>query len=74
MHFLFQNDFEEPMGAKGKSPWITLEEVEVADSQLCLELLAKNFHKDLSSHLSYEERAIARAFHIMTEEHLYWYA
>jgi hypothetical protein len=42
------------------------------DSQLCLEMLASKFHKDFSSHLTAEERAIARSFQIMTEEHLYW--
>lgn len=61
------------MGPKGKTPWITLNGEEIADSQLCLELLARKFHKDCSSHLSSEDQAIARAFHIMAEEHLYWW-
>ena len=61
------------MGPKGKTPWITLNGEEIADSQLCLELLARKFHKDGSSHLSSEDQAIARAFHIMAEEHLYWW-
>lgn len=60
------------MGAKGKTPWITLNGYEYTDSQLCLELLARKYHKDLSTHLSADELATARAFHVMAEEHLYW--
>ena len=68
----FQNDFENPMGPKGKTPWMTMNGIDTADSQICLELLAKHFSKDLSSHLSEEERATARAFHMLIEDHLYW--
>lgn len=60
------------MGPKGKTPWITLNGEEIADSQLCLELLARKFYKNHSSHLSPGEQAIARSFQIMAEEHLYW--
>lgn len=67
-----QNDFDEPMGPKGKTPWITLNGKKVGDSQLCLELLSETFHKDLSHHLSIEDKAVARAFQIMAEDHLYW--
>jgi len=35
--------------------------------------LAKHFAIDLSSHLTGEQRAAARAIQIMIEEHLYWY-
>ena len=67
-----QNDFKDPMGPKGKTPWITLNGKKMGDSQLCLELLAETFHKDFSGHLSAEEKAVARAFQIMAEDHLYW--
>jgi len=69
-----QNDFEEPMGPKGKSPWITLNGEDYSDSQMCIELLAKKFDKanHLSSHLSESEQATATAFRIMAEEHLLW--
>ncbi|EFX81103.1 hypothetical protein DAPPUDRAFT_303601 [Daphnia pulex] len=56
----YENKFEEPMGLKGKTPWITLNGDNIADSQLCMELLARKFHKDCSSHLSPKEQAIAR--------------
>lgn len=51
---------------------MTLNGVDTADSQLCLELLARKFNKNLSSNLSEEEQAAARAIQIMAEEHLYW--
>lgn len=69
-----KNDFDEPMGPKGKTPWMTLNGVDTADSQLCIELLASKFKKDHSFHLTDEEKAVARAIQIMAEEHLYWSA
>jgi hypothetical protein len=60
------------MGPNGKTPWMTFNGKDYCDSELCLELLASKFQKDFSSHLTAEERAIARSFQIMTEEHLYW--
>ena len=70
--FCVQCDFEEPFGPKGKTPWITINGQEIADSQLCLEFLAETFQKDFSSHLSPLEQATARAYQIMCEEHLFW--
>ena len=60
------------MGPKGKTPWMTYNGKHYADSQLCLEFLASEFRKDFSCHLTAEERAVARSFQIMAEEHLYW--
>lgn len=68
----YENDFKDPMGPNGKTPWMTLNGEDFSDSQLCLELLASTFGKDFSSHLTDAERAIGRAFQIMAEEHLYW--
>lgn len=62
------------MGPKGKTPWITFNGRKIGDSQLCMEILAEYFDKDLSSHLSEEERAVGRSMRIMVEEHLYWYS
>lgn len=62
------------MGPKGKTPWMTINNDKVGDSQLCLELLARMFQKDFSTHLTVEEKAIARAFQILVEDHLYWYS
>ncbi len=38
-------DFEEQMSSKGKSPWITINGVDVADSQLAIDYLTKNLNK-----------------------------
>merc|ERR1712071_89950 len=70
----YENDFEVPMSPTGKTPWITLNGEDFYDSQLILEMLAKKFHKDFSTHLSQEECAVARALQIMMEEHFYWAA
>ena len=60
------------MSTKGKTPWMTLNGEEVADSQFCIDLLRRKFEKDMSSHLSPEERATAQAYRLMMEEHFYW--
>ncbi|KAI9557893.1 hypothetical protein GHT06_014645 [Daphnia sinensis] len=70
----YENDFKNPIGPKGKTPWMTLNGEDFSDSQLCLELLATTFNKDFSAHLTDEQRASGRAFQIMAEEHLYWVA
>lgn len=63
-----------PMSSKGKSPWITLNGVDVADSQLALEHLATHFRIDTMVGLSPADRAMARSMRIMIEDHLYWWA
>lgn len=68
----YENDFEEPMSPKGKTPWITLNGEDISDSQLIIEFLSKKFNKDFSAHLTAEERAISRALRIMLEDHFYW--
>jgi len=60
------------MSPKGKTPWITLNGEDISDSQLIIEALSKKFNKDFSSHLTAQERAVARALQIMMEEHFYW--
>ena len=35
------NDFEEPMSEKEKSPWITINGTNIADSQIAIEYLTK---------------------------------
>lgn len=68
----YQVDFEEPLGPKGKSPWISLNGEEIGDSQLIMEMLGPKYGKDFSSHLSTEQLAIARAMRIMIEDHFLW--
>ncbi|KAK8394504.1 hypothetical protein O3P69_006587 [Scylla paramamosain] len=68
----YEVDYEEPMGSKGKSPWITLNGQDLADSQFVMEHLASKFNKDFSSHLSREEKATAHALRIMLENNTLW--
>lgn len=70
---LRQVDYSEPFGPKRKTPWITFNGQEIGDSQLIMEMLAKEFGKDFSSHLTPEEKAVARSLRIMAEEHFFWY-
>ena len=65
-------DCEQPMGPKGKFPWITLNGEDFTDSQLIIEHLNSVFEKNFSYHLTTEQKATARAFRIMAEEHLLW--
>ncbi|XP_076048052.1 failed axon connections homolog [Oratosquilla oratoria] len=65
-------DHEEPMGPKGKYPWITINGEDIADSQLIIERLNGRFQRDLDTSLSQERKAVATAFRIMVDEHLFW--
>ncbi|XP_066976423.1 failed axon connections homolog isoform X2 [Macrobrachium rosenbergii] len=69
--YKIQIEEKAPTSSKGKSPWITLNGVDITDSQLIIDHLSAN-NKSFSSHLSDKERAIANAFQIMVDEHLYW--
>ena len=69
----YQNDFTMlGRSAKGKVPWITLNEEDVSDSHFCIEFLAKKYNKDLSKDLQPVEKSMARALFKMTEESLFW--
>ena len=68
----YENDFTLPMSSKGKSPWMTFKGQDMADSQLCMEHLAKTLDKNLSAHLTPEERSMARGIRAILEDHLYF--
>ncbi|XP_071545471.1 failed axon connections homolog [Panulirus ornatus] len=68
----YKLDFTEPFGPKGKSPWITFNGEEIGDSQLVMEHLGRQYKKDFSSKLTEEQKAVARAFYILMDEHLCW--
>lgn len=68
----FQLDFEEPVGSKGKSPWVTWNGEEIADSQIIIERLGRHYGKDFTSRLTAEQQAAARAISLMVTEHLCW--
>ncbi|ODM86653.1 hypothetical protein Ocin01_20029 [Orchesella cincta] len=56
----YELDFENPWGAKGKTPWITLNGEHISDSQMIIERL-RNERKIVIGNYSEEQRAVARA-------------
>lgn len=62
------------MGSKGQTPWISLNGVEMCDSQLVMDHLTQHYQMDitLDIHLTKEQRAVAKAFITMVDEHLIW--
>ena len=69
----YVTEFRHFVGPKGKTPWITFNGIDIADSQLAIEYLAKYFQIDMSHQLGNDERAIARAMRVLMEDHLYWW-
>ena len=67
----YVTDFKQPLSPKGKCPWITINGVNVSDSQLCIEYLAKKFDLDANPGLTPVDLAISRALRILVEED--WY-
>ena len=64
----YKIDTVQPMGAKGKTPWMTFNGADMADSQMCIEHLCKKIEgADTERHLSEEQKAISRATRIMFE-------
>ena len=70
----YVTEFKHFIGPKGKTPWITINGMDIADSQLAIEFLSEHFKIDMSNHLGKDERAVGRAMRILMEDHLYWWA
>ncbi|KAI8789724.1 failed axon connections homolog isoform X2 [Biomphalaria glabrata] len=68
----YMNDHSGTMSKKGKTPWITYNGKDIADSQMCIEYLKDKRNLRVDDHLSREEKAVARAIRCLTEENLYW--
>lgn len=68
----YQLDYEEPTGPKDKSPWVTWNGEDIADSQIIIERLGRHYGKDFTSRLTAEQQAAARAISLMVTEHLCW--
>jgi hypothetical protein len=57
------------LGNRGLIPFITLNDVTIEDSQNCIEYLCKVFDKDLNSHLTNEQKDVARAIQMYNEKY-----
>ena len=68
----YVNDFDEPMSDKNKSPWITINGVNIADSQLIIDYLTQHFKLQINPGLDQNALAISRAFRLLIEQDLYW--
>ncbi|XP_014676712.1 PREDICTED: failed axon connections homolog [Priapulus caudatus] len=66
------NEHSMEMSSKGKTPWMTYNGLDIADSEFCIGYLTEKLGTDMSKNLTPEEKAIAHAFQKMTEENLYW--
>ncbi len=64
----YKIDTTQPMGPKGKAPWITFNGTDYNDSQHCIELLMEKLEdKNIDKELSANQAAQARAVRIMFE-------
>jgi hypothetical protein len=51
----YVTDFKTPFSPKHKSPWVTVNQKDVSDSQMALEFLEKELNVDTNAHLSKRE-------------------
>ena len=64
----YKVDTTQPMSVKGKTPWMTFNGMDMADSQMCIEHLCEKVEgADIDRDLSEEQKAISRATRIMFE-------
>lgn len=68
----YENEYGLKFSKKGKMPWIEFNGQEIADSNLCIQFLKREFKVDVDSHLNNTERAIAHSIRTMLEENTYW--
>ena len=68
----YVNDLSGAQSSKGKTPWMTLDGVDVADSQLCIKYLKNKLNLDVNSKLTKEQQGVSQAIQVMVDEHLYW--
>ncbi|XP_021946794.1 failed axon connections homolog [Folsomia candida] len=68
----YQVDTTKPFGPSGKTPWISLNGVDMTDSQLIIEFLNKKYDKNPWENVSPEQKASARTVRVMLEEHFFW--
>ena len=68
----YENEYGLKFSKKGKMPWIEFNGQEIADSNLCIQFLKREFKVDVDSHLNNTEKAIAHSIRTMLEENTYW--
>lgn len=69
----YTNDFSKPKSVKSKTPWMTIDGEDIADSQFCIEMLLEKMpDKDISAHLSLEEKAVEKGLRSILEDNFYF--
>ncbi|CAG7837488.1 unnamed protein product [Allacma fusca] len=68
----YELDHTDVFGGKGKTPWISVNGENIADSEFIIAFLTKKFGKNLKGNYSDEQLAVATAVRIMLDEHLFW--
>ncbi len=69
---MLKNEYGFERGSKGKLPYITYNDEDVADSDFIIQFLSKKLNIDLNFSFSAQEQGIARAFSKLVEESLMW--
>ncbi|KAF0308206.1 Failed axon connections [Amphibalanus amphitrite] len=62
-------DADEPQGARGKCPWITINGEELSDSELIMDYLTKHFNNPIPEQLTPAQHGVGRAVQVMLDEH-----
>ncbi|GAB6031502.1 hypothetical protein CHUAL_009275 [Chamberlinius hualienensis] len=57
---------------KGQLPFVEVNGAEIADSDVIIRELSKQFHKDLDENLTREDRILSHALCIMLDHHVSW--
>ena len=60
-------------GPKGKLPFIKVDDVKYADSELIIDELKKRFHDPLDAELTHEQRALGRLIDYTLGDRMYWF-
>lgn len=68
----YENVYDSKRGSKGKIPWIEYNGESVPDTEFCMQFLREKRSLDINEGLTPEQRAVARAFQKMVDEHTYW--
>lgn len=68
----YKSHFGMYLSSKGKSPWITFNGEDIADSNLCIDFLNKELNVDLDESLTDVQRGASMALRRMCDENTYW--
>ncbi len=72
-YFFYQVDFTGSEPRSQAQPWITLDLEDISDSQNCLQYIVNKYGVEQLKDYDEQERAVARAYNHLLENHLYWY-